>query len=293
MFIYFKKIFFIIKKIINFDNYIITLNYLLSMKKKVLIILMVFSIAKNQAQNYQISFAGTGASAGVDSIKVENITQCTDTLIGGEDILHLTATLGINELKFVADNAINLYPNPMTGNCSVNFTATSQGKTTIGLYDMTGKRIFHVQDLLEKGSHTYTLSGIDIGVYLLKIESDKYSYKAKVVSSNATFGKIEIKHIETKPIIKEQNTASNKEELFKHLKSSQSVIYMQYTSGDILMLTGKSGIYRTIFMLVPSQNQTVTFNFVACTDADGNHYSVVQIDTMIWMAENLKNHKIS
>jgi hypothetical protein len=32
-----------------------------------------------------------------------------------------------------------------------------------------------VQDLLEKGLQTYRLSGIDIGVYTLKIESDKFA----------------------------------------------------------------------------------------------------------------------
>jgi uncharacterized protein (TIGR02145 family) len=40
-------------------------------------------------------------------------------------------------------------------------------------------------------------------------------------------------------------------------------------------------------MLVPAGSQTVTFNFVDCTDADGNHYAVIQIGTQIWMAENL------
>ena len=86
--------------------------------------MFIVAITKAFAQNYQISFAGAGASTTVDSVKIENLTQCTDTLISGSNILQLTGVVGINELSISADNSLSIYPNPMAGNCTIGFEAT-------------------------------------------------------------------------------------------------------------------------------------------------------------------------
>jgi len=163
----------------------------------------------------------------------------------------------------------------MTGNCFVDFETTVQSQTSFKLYNIIGQKIFAVQELLAAGHQSYQVNGITSGIFLLIIDADNISYAAKIVCIKGSGGKVEIKHIKTIQSAEKQNTYSNNDKMMS-LKSRKLSIGMQYNPGDILKLTGKSGIYRTVFMFVPYKDTTVTFNFIACTDHDGNNYSVVK-----------------
>lgn len=239
------------------------------MKKITFLLLLFFTIAKIQAQDYQITFAGKGASTVIDSVKVENLTQCKDTWLIGSNTLHLTGTVGIsgiNDINQKANNALRIYPSPMTDHCVIEFEATTQGTTTIELYNISGKRIIQEQTMLTKGIHTFQLSGINSGVYILNIISDTYSYSDKIISTNTQTATAQITYNGASSNTENINFTSNTKSI-KKSKGENSLIEMQYTTGDLLKFTGYSGGIHSTIMQVPTQTQTDTFNFVHCNGA--------------------------
>jgi uncharacterized protein (TIGR02145 family) len=256
------------------------------MKKSLFVIFLVLAILESRAQTYEISFAGDGESMTVDSVIVENLTQGTSLSLGGDDLLNLILNVGIDEPVTGGQGKMLVYPNPVAGDCFVGFETPSPDMVDIELFEVTGKRILQVQAILEKGSHTYNLSGIPGGIFILKITSDEFSYSAKIISMNSGSGKIAAKHTGTE-ILRPDQKQPDENDKTDRSKSASSIFDMDYTTGDILKFRGRSGVYKAISMLVPTHDQVVTFLFIQCTDEDDHNYATVKIGNQVWMAENL------
>ena len=244
------------------------------------ILFFVFAIISINAQDYLISFAGIGESNVIDSIKIENLTLETSLVINGTDILHLLETVGINPV-LKNENNFKIYPNPSSGNSILSVYPPEDGTAVIKIFDLTGKLLCQLENYLSASPQQFIISGVPGGYYLISVEGHNYKYSGKLICNANSVGSINIKKLNLNQVDNE-----NKKNVSQH--ATRSVIDMAYNDGERLKFIGFSGIYATVYTDIPEGDETITFNFIDCTDLDNHHYAVVEIGDQVWMAENLK-----
>ena len=150
------------------------------MKKSTLLILLFFTLLKSQAQDYLISFAGTGDTTVVGSVLIENLNSGATATIMDGDILHLISLTGIDQLS-ASKGALKIYPNPMVDQSILTFSTPENGSVTISIADLSGKSVYHTSTVLSAGTHSFRVAGLGRGLYFVKMSNKRFVKTGKVM----------------------------------------------------------------------------------------------------------------
>ena len=249
------------------------------MKKRVHLLIIILNIfPRVYCQEYLVSFEALGDTSTIDSIRVENLTQGRNILISGTDQLRLfDETSGLHDVYVASNTSLMIYPNPSKNYTNIEIIVLKSGDVSMEVYDLSGRVLLLDRFYLENGKHIIQLIGMYKGLYTISIETPTDRYNGKIVSISEDKSDMQFIY----------HSHLSLSSVNDYLKSSETIINMPYSEGDRILFKGMSGKYSTIITDTFSDNKTVSFNFIECTDGDDNNYPVVTIGEQIWMAENL------
>lgn len=230
------------------------------MKKAYLILVFAFWTALIQSQTYQITFAVLGGNEEPENVKVENLTQSTEQILKGSDILLLTNEItGVNE--HLTENRLDLrvYPNPTDKTATLEFFNAKRGLVKISIYSIDGKKILQFDDQLPRGDVAWQISGLQKGTYVANV------YANNVKSSTIIISKLEQVSSQSVTLQTTLSSGNNiiKNSYLKGVKSFTSdTVKMQYNSGDILKFTAVLHSSEDVIdNYVASKSESIFFGF--------------------------------
>ena len=154
------------------------------MKAITCFILWIFISVCGNAQNFNITFTGTGASTQIDSITATNLNTNQSVTLPGNETLVLTRNTGIPVTPGLINMGI-VYPNPFSGQAT--FTTFVQNPQTINLkvQNLVGQLVAQTSVMVESGENKFVLSVNKAGIYMINLTTDQGINGYKIICTEA------------------------------------------------------------------------------------------------------------
>lgn len=241
------------------------------MKKFTLLAVMLLWASMIMCQNLQVTFTGTGEATVVDSVIAKNVSTGEEITLPGNEILILENTSGISD-NIHLSSELKLFPNPVQGNSKLMFNQPVTGNVQLTVQNISGQILYQSDEYLEVGQYLFDLSLNKVGIFLINLTSENETRSIKAICAKANNNPVGLSRESSNP------------SSFKSFNSTYSLVY---SPEDVLNFRGKSGSYTTIMTDSPTESRNYELEFIDCTDAQNNSYSVIKIGEQIWMEENL------
>lgn len=231
----------------------------------------------------------------LDKVLIINYTQdWAETIFYPDTLLILNNGTGITTLDEASTSFSDMVPNPSYGISDINVQVVKEEQVQLSIFDVQGKKISELQQLLPVGKHTFRVYLSTPQLYLLKLTMDDIQHTFKIINiSNGGQDRIEYHSANSEyPMVYEAEQGKG---------SSQNPFNIGDNMGYLGYVT-RNGVE---FMSVPIgqiQNQSEHFtllfdtilpNCLPVTDIDGNTYQVVLLGSQCWMRENLRVTKFA
>lgn len=218
------------------------------------------------SQSQSLTFSGKmktgGASMPLDSIRVENITKNTSTVLTGNNII-----LGIDEM--VSSDPVGIvrsYPNPFREYTNIEFATSQKEQITVIVTDITGKTIVQLNHNVESGSHSFRFAASRTGIYIVSVNCRSFSHGTKVFCNQNNNNKPLLTYLgntintQTKIVNPQTKIASGNVIKSQSPVSDQSEASGQ-SSTDMYRFIGYSGGYATSIYDVVDADGSYIFEF--------------------------------
>lgn len=221
-----------------------------------LIVLQFLGIFNLFAQDYYISFNSTEVT---DSIVVTNLTRGNSVTLDILDVLHLTRVSSVSELNN-KNNKINIYPNPNNGEANITLTASKAGDYRIAISNLLGTYSFNKSFYLPVGKHSFKITNMASGMYLLNVSGNNMNISEKLLSKGQCTGTITINRKENN-----YSTKNVKDNTKSGIKSIKTYIDLDFAEGDNIEYKSYINNCYSRIIEIPSDSKTIEFtNYNNC-----------------------------